>query len=98
MTRADKAFHKKLVDGLGNHAVSPAVSARYMLGESKYVNDSLIQYFVNYIIILANSPIVPLHLEEAHKAAKNLYCSLQELGLTGTIGRESVDTTEYLAV
>jgi hypothetical protein len=98
MAKADEVLHKKIASGLADTRVSPAVLANYMLNESLYVNESLVQYMVNYIITLATRPHVPLHLESVHVAAKNLYCSLQELGLTGTIGRESAANTEYLAV
>ena len=98
MAKLEQDLHKKLVTGLGNHALSPAVLAQHMMGESLYVNETLFQYMVNYIIIMATRKHVPLHLESVNAAAKNLYCSLQELGLTGTIGRESVVGTEFLAV
>ena len=98
MAKADEVLHKKIAAGLADSRVSPAVLANYMLSESLYVNESLLQYMVNYIVILATRPHVPLHLELVQEAAKNLYCSLQELGLTGTIGRETLQHGEYLAV
>jgi len=98
MSKADLTLHTKIAAGLGNHQVSPAVLANHMLQESLYVNESLMQYFVNYIINLATRAHVPIHLETVHQDAKILYSSLQELGLTGTIGREPVASAEYLAV
>lgn len=98
MAKVDEAAHKKISAILADTRVSPAVLARHMLNEYRYVNESFIQYFVNYIILMANETHVPLHLAEVHSDCKLLYSSLQELGLTGTIGRESLDTREYLAV
>ena len=90
--------HKAIVKGLGHADVSPAAMAYKMLKESRYVNESMLQYMVNYIIIMATSKVVPLHLAEVQKECQVLYPSLQELGLTGTYGREEVVGTEYLQV
>jgi len=98
MAKVDEAAHKKISAILGDTRVSPAVLARHMLNEYRYVNESFMQYFINYIILMANETHVPLHLAEVHKDAKLLYSSLQELGLTGTIGRGPFDTNEFLAV
>jgi hypothetical protein len=91
-------LHKQISKGFGNHDVSPAAMAYKMLHESKYVNESVLQYAVNYIIIMATSSVVPLHLEEVHKECKAIYTSLTELGLTGTVGRQVVSRNEYLQV
>ena len=69
-----------------------------MLNESKYVNESLLQYMVNYINIMANSKIVPVHLADIQSICKYLNVSLQELGLVGDVGRQVMVTNEYLQV
>ncbi len=91
-------LHKHIAKGLGNHDVSPAVLAYKMLNESKYVNESLLQYMVNYINIMANAKIVPMHLLEIREICQYLNLSLQELGLVGDIGRVTDNQTEYLAI
>ena len=101
MTRMENQLnklHKHIAKGLGNHDISPAGMAYKMLDESRYVNESLMQYMVNYIIIMATHPLIPLHLTEVHQECKAIYNSLQELGLTGTVGREVTRCNEYLAV
>lgn len=98
MAKLEEGAHKKIAAVLADSRTSPAVLARLMLDEYKYVNESFMQYFINYIILMANETHVPFYLAEVHKDCKLLYSSLQELGLTGTIGRESLDTREYLAV
>jgi hypothetical protein len=91
-------LHKHIAKGFGNHDVSPATLAYKMLNESKYVNESVLQYMVNYINIMANSKIVPMHLLEIREVCKYLNISLQELGLVGEVGRVSNNQNEYLAI
>lgn len=91
-------LHKQIVKGLGHNDVSPAILAYKMLKESKYVNESLMQYLVNYVIIMATSSIVPAHLEEVHRECKVIYTSLKELGLTGTVGRVGALSNEFIQV
>lgn len=91
-------LHKQISKGFGSYDVSPAAMAYKMKRESKYVNESILQYLINYVVVMATAEIVPFHLKEIQEQCQALYCSLQELGLTGTIGRESVDNTEYLVV
>ena len=98
MAKAEEVVHKKIVEGLADTRVSPAVLARMMQDENLYVNESFLHYFINYVVQLANTTHVPLYLEEVQQQCKLLYSSLQELGLTGTVGREPVDKTEFLAV
>ena len=90
--------HDKLVAALSDIRCSPAVMARYMKNESTYVNESVLQYLVNYVVIMANLDTVPVNLIDVKKTCDLLYCSLQELGLTGTVGRMSDVGSEYLAV
>ena len=91
-------LHKQITKGLGNHDVSPAVLAYKMLRESKYVNESLLQYMINYINIMANSKVVPVHLAEIQSICSYLNVSLEELGLVGDVGRQVMVTNEYLQV
>ena len=98
MAKVDEAVHKKISAGLGDSRVSPAVLARLMQDENLYVNESFFQYLINYVVQMANTTHVPLYLEQVQHQCKLLYSSLQELGLTGTVGREPVDKTEFLAV
>jgi hypothetical protein len=91
-------LHKKIANGFGNENTSPASMAYKMLRESRYVNESMLQYLINYVTIMATSKIVPLHLEEVQKECKMIYDTLMELGLTGTVGRTEVVETEYITV
>ena len=91
-------LHKNISKGFASHDVSPAAMAYKMLHESKYVNESLLQYMVNYINIMANSKIVPVHLADIQSICKYLNVSLQELGLVGDVGRQVMVTNEYLQV
>ena len=89
-------LHKKLAEGFGHNDVSPATLAYKMLHESKYVNESVLQYAINYIIVMATHPVIPLHLQEVHNECKQIYYSLTELGLTGTVGRQVDSRNEFL--
>lgn len=90
----DKA-HAKLANALADARVSPAVMAMQMKNESKYVNESLLQYFVNYVKLMAESKIVPMQLADIQRVCSNINISLQELGLTGET-RYPDSVTEYL--
>ena len=89
-------LHKNIVKGLGHNDTSPKALAYKMLKESRYVNETMLQYAVNYITIMATNPIIPVHLADVHKECKMIYTSLEELGLKGTVGREVVLGNEYL--
>lgn len=90
-------LQKQISKGFGSHDISPAAMAYKMLRESKYVNESMLQYLVNYVIVMAEHPVIPVHLEEIHYTCKAIKDSLEELGLTGAT-RQQVVGTEYLAV
>lgn len=98
MAKLEDKAHEKLAATLSDVRVSPAVLARKMLNESTYVNESVLQYFVNYVIQMANATHVPFHLKDVQADCVNLFNSFQELGLTGTVGRMPLDRVEYLAV
>jgi len=76
--------HDKLVQVLGHRDTSPAAMAYQMLHESKYVNESMLQYIISYINMMAKSKIVPQHLEEIREVCVYLNNDLEELGLTGS--------------
>ena len=98
MTVRSEKLHKQIVEGLGHADLSPAALAYKMLHESAYVNESLLQYMVNYINIMATAKIVPMHLAETQSICKYLNLSLEELGLIGNVGRQVPITAEYLQV
>ena len=91
-------LHKHLVKGFGHNDVQPAAMAYKMLHESKYVNESVLQYLINYVIVMADHPVVPMRLAEVHQICKALKLSLEELGLTGMTGRQETANHEYLSV
>lgn len=91
-------LHKQIVKGFGNHDVSPAAMAYKMHRESQYVNESVLQYMINYINITANAKVIPVHLADIQKVCVYLNNSLQELGLVGEVGRPVSVSTDYLAI
>lgn len=98
MSKQDDKLHTSIANGLSDTRVSPAVLALKMLQENVYVNESLLQYFVNYVNTMANAKILPLHLQEVQEHCKTLQISLQELGLLGTQGRVQATQNEYLSL
>lgn len=93
----EEKIHKKMVEGLSSSEFSPAVAAIKMKRESRYVNESMLQYITNYIIVMADAIVIPVHLKEIQDTCKALKDSLTELGLTGET-RLPVVGTEYLAI
>jgi DNA-binding Xre family transcriptional regulator len=91
-------LHKQIVKGFGNHDVSPASMAYKMMRESTYVNESVLQYMINYIHIMANAKVIPMHLADIREICRYLDVSLQELGLVGEVGRTPEINNEYLAL
>lgn len=91
-------LHKQLVTGFGNSAISPATMAYKMHRESLYVNESVMQYMINYINIMANAKIIPFHLAEIQSICRYLNTSLEELGLVGEIGRQEDLANEFLSL
>ncbi len=91
-------LHKAIAKGLGHSEISPATLAYKMLKESRYVNESFLQYAINYIVIMANEPVIPFYLKSVQDECKIIYTCLQELGLTDTVGREGIDKTEFTVV
>jgi hypothetical protein len=89
-------LHKHMVTGFGNHAISPATMAYKMHRESLYVNESVLQYMVNYINIMANAKIIPIHLADIQAICRYLNYSLEDLGLVGEVGRQEDLANEFL--
>jgi len=79
--------HKKIVDILGNSNISPAGLSYKMLNESRYVNESLIQYIINYIIIMGtrDAEHIPPYLENSRLWANEMYQMLTKLNLTSGV-------------
>ena len=75
--------HKAIAKGLGHTDVSPAALAYKMLQESRYVNESLLQYLVNYVVIMATHPVMPLHLKPVQDECKVIEGIRQDGGLRG---------------
>jgi hypothetical protein len=98
MAKLEDKAHEQFVKALADVRCSPAVLARKMLSENLYVNESMLQYLINYVITMATATHVPISLTDVHADCVNLYHSLTELGLTGTVGRMPILTNEYLAV
>ena len=98
MSKQDDKLHTSIANGLSDTRVSPAVLALKMLQENVYVNESLLQYFVNYVNTMATAKVLPLHLQEVQEHCKTLQISLQELGLLGTQGRTQATQNEYLSL
>jgi hypothetical protein len=98
MEKHTEKLHKQITVGLGNHDVSPAALAYKMHRESKYVNESLLQYMVSYINLMANAKVIPVHLAEIQSICKYLNISLEELGLVGDVGRQPHAVNEFLQV
>lgn len=78
MAKIDETVHKKIAAGLGDSRVSPAILARLIQDENLYINESFMQYFINYVVQMANTTHVPLYLEEVQRDCRLLYSSLQE--------------------
>ena len=76
--------HDKLVQTFSIRDTSPSAMAYKMLRESKYVNETMLQYIISYITMMAKSPLVPKHLEDIKEVCVYLHDDLEELGLTGS--------------
>lgn len=98
MSIQDDKLHEKIANGLSDTRVSPAALSYKMLRESRYVNESLLQYFVSYVNVMAESKLIPMHLAEVQQQCQIIQSSLQELGLLGTYGRTHEPSNEYLSV
>jgi len=82
-------LHKQMVQGFASFEVSPASLAYKMLNESKFVNESVLQYIVNFIIIhgTRDESHVPPYLKDTWLVCNELYQVLDKLGLTNAGSR-----------
>ena len=96
MASLENKVHDKFAAGLADSRFQPAVASLQMQTENKYVNETLIQYFSNYVIQMADMKTVPMHLSEVQQTCKLLKLSLEELGLTGATRAQ--EAREYLVV
>ena len=97
MASLEESAHKKFAAGLADNRVSPAILAMKMSRENAAVNEAMLSYLINYIIIVADKHVVPFHMKAVQEICKNLKGSLEELGLTGIVQPEFAPN-EYLAV
>jgi len=88
MASIDQKLHDKIAAGFADQRVSTAIMALKMTRENKYVNEAMLGYLVNYVILMAEQEMVPIPLMEIHQTCKQLKYSLEELGLTGIVGKE----------
>jgi len=87
----DKA-HEAIVKHMSSYDVSPASVAYKMLNESKFVNESMIQYMINFIIIhgTQKEDHVPPYLKDTYVICKQLYKMLQDTDMTNSGSRTSL--------
>lgn len=98
MASVEEATFKKLSAGLADQRLSPAILAMKMTREGRAVNEAMLAMLINYVIIMADKPLVPFTLVEVQQQCKLLKLSLEELGLTGRVLREPIDNHQFLQV
>jgi hypothetical protein len=98
MASLEEKAHSKISAAFADQRVSPAILAYKLAKESRAVNEAALAYMINYVIIMADSKLVPFHLLEMQQICRALKISLEELGLTGMIQQQPLDTNEYVAV
>jgi hypothetical protein len=88
--------HKQIVNILNQADISPAALAYKMIHESRYVNESLIQYMVNYIIMLGtrNPETLPPYLQNARAWANEMYQMLYKMDMVSTNTRSALNHTD----
>ena len=74
----------------GDTETSPAGLSYKMLGESKYINESVLQYIINYIIIFGTRDLehLPPYLHDTATICNELYQHLAKVGLTSAGSRQ----------
>ena len=98
MPSLDESAHKKISAAFADQRISPALLAYKLLREPRAVNEAVLSYMINYVVMMADSKLVPMQLVEVQQICQALKLSLEELGLTGIIQPEPVDNNEYMAV
>jgi len=88
----DKA-HEAIVKHMSSYDVSPASTAYKMLNESRFVNESMIQYIVNFIIIhgTRKEDHVPPYLMDTHVICKEMYQMLDKMSMTNAGSRSGLE-------
>jgi hypothetical protein len=98
MASLEEKAHTKISTAFADSRISPAILAYKLAKESRAVNEAALAYMINYVIIMADSKLIPFQLLELQQICKALKISLEELGLTGMVQRGPVDNNEYIAV
>jgi len=98
MASLDESAHKKMSAAFADQRISPASLAYKLMRESRAVNEAALSYMINYVIMMADSKLVPIHLMEVQQICQMLKISLDELGLTGIVQPMPIDKNEYMAV
>lgn len=98
MSSTEESAHKKLTGILADSRVSTSVLAYKMLKESKYINEAFLELFVNYVYMMADTKLVPIHLSEIQQACGWLKQNMEELGLPDIVGKLPMEQTDYLAI
>jgi F0F1-type ATP synthase membrane subunit a len=92
MQQANK-IHQQLVTTLSNADISPETQAWKMLHESKYVNESLIQYIVAFVSIWGTRKpeYVPPYMQNVWRWCNEMYQMLDKMDMTYTGARSSLN-------
>jgi len=98
MNSTEESAHKKLTGILADSRISTSVLAYKMLKENKYVNENFLELFVNYVYMMADTKLVPIHLAEIQQACGWLKQNMEELGLPDIVGKLPEEPNEYLAI
>ena len=98
MASIEESAHKKLTGILADSRVSTSVLAYKMLKENKYTNEAFLELFVNYVYMMADTKLVPIHLAEIQQACGWLKQNMEELGLPDIVGKLPMEQTDYLAI
>jgi hypothetical protein len=96
MPSLEESAANKLATALADQRMSPAILAMKISRENVHVNEAMLGMFTNYIVIMANKQLVPFHMVEHQRMCKQIYLSLQELGLTGQVQQDTAN--EYVVV
>lgn len=85
--------HKQIVAIFNKADVSPASLSYKMIHESRYVHESLIQYIVNYIIIMGtrDPETLPPYFENILAWANEMYQMLDKMDMTNVGSRSALN-------
>ena len=90
----DKA-HETLVKHMSSFEISPASMAYKMVHESRFVNESMIQYIINFIIIhgTRKEENVPPYLKDTWLVCNEMYQMLDKMDMTNAGSRSELNHT-----